>query len=168
MEAMIKPFNWMDFNKDFRLGFKMMRAPVIGWFLICIMNVFVKQIMPKAIIRKLTPEEKKAYKTPFRTIRSRKPVRRWPCEIPIDGKPADMHKLVGEYSHKLEKSDIPKLLIYASPGGIIDAGNLEWCKKNIKNLETRDIGKGIHFLQEDHPREIGEIVEGWYKSLPAK
>lgn len=164
MEAIIKPSSWTGFPPDFKMGFKMMRSP-FGWFMISVLNMFVKQILPKAIVRKLTKDEKSYYGEPFKTIRSRRPVRRWPMEIPIDGKPADMHEVVSAYSERLQQSDLPKLLFYASPGGIIDAQTREWCKEHLKNLNTVDIGKGIHFLQEDNPHLIGEELAKWYKSL---
>jgi len=155
MEAMIKPMSWTGFPPDFKKGFKMMRSP-LGWFPISVLNMFVKQILPKAIVRKLTGEEKRYYGEPYKSIRSRRPVRRWPMEIPIDGKPADMQEVVSAYSEGLQQSDLPKLLFYASPGGIINAQDVEWCKEHLKNLNTVDIGNGIHFLQEDNPHLIGE------------
>ncbi len=165
MEAIVKPFNWTDFPKEFKTGFKLMRAPAIGWFMISVMNAFIKQVMPQATKRSLTLKEKKYYASPYKTIKSRKPIRQWPLEIPIDGKPADMLETIADYSEKLQNSVLPKLLFYASPGGIIDAKGLRWCEENLKNLKTIDIGEGIHYLQEDNPHLIGEELAKWYISL---
>ena len=164
MEAIVKPMSWKGFPADFKMGFKMMRSP-FGWFLISVLNIFVKQILPKAVVRSLTDEEKRIYEQPFKTIRSRRAVRRWPMEIPIDGRPADMQEIVSAYSERLQQSDLPKLLFYASPGGIIDKKTLEWCREHLKNLKTVDIGQGIHYLQEDNPHLIGEELAKWYNSL---
>ncbi len=165
MEAIVKPAKWSEFPPDFKIGFKMFRTPVVGWLMISVMNVFVKKILPEAIVRPLSTEEKRFYAAPFATIASRKPVRQWPCEIPIDGKPADVHKAVSDYSHWLQKTPLPKLLFYAHPGGIINATVLEWCKQHFPNLQTVDLGKGIHYLQEDHPHQIGENLAKWLPSL---
>jgi haloalkane dehalogenase len=35
----------------------------------------------------------------------------------------------------------------------------------LSNLTTIDLGAGIHYLQEDHPHEIGEGIANWYRSL---
>ena len=35
----------------------------------------------------------------------------------------------------------------------------------MKNLEAVDIGPGLHFVQEDHPDEIGEVIRSWYQGL---
>ena len=165
MEAIVRPASWAGFPNDFKRGFQLMRTPGIGWFMISVMNVFLKQILPQTIVRKLTPEEQAYYEDPYPSIDSRKPVRQWPCEIPIDGKPADVHEAVDEYSRWLQETDLPKLLFYASPGGIIDAPTLAWCRKSFPNLETVDIGDGIHFIQEDNPHLIGEKLAEWYQEL---
>ena len=109
----------------------------------------------------MSEEEKHIYAAPFPTIGSRKPIRQWPLEIPIDGKPADVHQAVSNYSQWLQTTELPKLLFYAHPGGIINAKLLEWCRKHFKNLQTVDIGKGVHYLQEDNPHLIGGKLAEW-------
>ena len=105
------------------------------------------------------------YAAPYKTVQSRKPVRQWPCEIPIEGKPADVYESVSNYSKKLQVSEVPKLLFYATPGGLIDPKTLDWCKQNLKNLKVIDIGDGIHYLQEDNPHLIGQEIAKWYQEL---
>ena len=165
MESLLRPMKWKDFPVDFKMGFKLMRTPGIGWFMISVMNVFVKQIVPKAIARTLTKEEMEKYLAPYKTVSSRKPVRQWPREIPIDGKPADMFKVIDEYNKKLQISNLPKLLFYAKPGGLITEKTVDWCKKKLKNLTAVDIGAGLHYVQEDNPHLIGEQTAKWYNKL---
>lgn len=50
-------------------------------------------------------------------------------------------------------------------GGLIDEQMIEWCRENLKNLKTIDIGPGIHFLQEDNPHLIGSELVSWYKGI---
>ena len=94
MEAIVRPSSWSAFPKDFKMGFKLMRTPGIGWFMISVMNMFVNQILPQSVVRTLTQEEMRHYNAPYPTVGSRKPVRQWPCEIPIDGTPADVTDIV--------------------------------------------------------------------------
>jgi haloalkane dehalogenase len=58
-----------------------------------VMNVFVKQILPRGVIRRRSEEEMAAYAARYPTVASRKPVCMWPQEIPIDGRPAAMHEI---------------------------------------------------------------------------
>jgi len=125
------------------------------------MNFFVRKILPQATHRTLTREEIAIYNEPYPTIASRKPIRQWPCEIPIDGKPDRMFKVVSNYSKKLQESEYPKLLLYGDPGGLITEKGVEWCKKNLKNLTTVGVGPGLHYLQEDHPDKIGKAIAEW-------
>ena len=83
--------------------------------------------------------------------------------IPIDGHPAAMHEIVGAYNAWLQQTDVPKLLFHAQPGAIVTPRLVRWCQDSLKNLETVDLGEGIHYLQEDHPRAIGEHVARWYQ-----
>jgi len=117
------------------------------------------------IVRKLSKEEFDYYKKPFPSIASRKPVRVWPLEIPINGKPKRMHKLMSSYAIWLTETTIPKLCLYFHPGAIIREKGVAYIKKNFKNTKLVDLGKGLHFVQEDHPHLIGEEIAKWYKKL---
>ena len=96
---------------------------------------------------------------------ARRPVWRWPNEIPVDGEPADVTALVGEYSAWLAASPVPKLLLHAQPGAILRKDLVVWCRDHVRNLTAVDIGPGLHFIQEDRPHEIGEAIGAWYRGL---
>jgi len=165
MDALVKPMRWEDMPPNMVTPFKLLRTPFIGWFMISVGNMFLKKMLPEMIVRKLSKEEFAAYKKPFPTIASRKPVRVWPLEIPINGKPERMHKLMSSYATWLTETKIPKLCLYSHPGAIIREKGVEYIKKNFKNTKMVDIGKGLHFVQEDHPHLIGKEIAKWYKKL---
>jgi len=165
MEAIIAPMRWKEFPADYKIGFKLFRAPGTGWLMLQAMNAFIKQIMPQSIVRKLTPEEWAHYNAPYPTVASRKPIRQWPCEIPIDGTPADVHEVVASYRAWLEETDLPKLFFHAEPGGIIAAERVPEVEKAFKNMRSVGIGDGVHYLQEDNPHLIGETIAEWYQEL---
>ena len=165
MDAMVKPLRWGDMPPDMVTPFKLLRTPVIGWFMVSVGNMFLKKMLPDMIVRKLSKEEVDYYNAPFQTIASRKPVRVWPMEIPINGKPERMHKLMASYADWLKETKLPMLCLYFHPGAIIRESGVEYIKKNFKNTKMVDIGKGLHFVQEDHPHEIGEEISKWYKGL---
>jgi len=74
MEAILKSAKWDNFPKDFKMGFKLFRTPVIGWLMIVGMNIFVEQILPKAIVRKLSEAEKNHYRAPYKHLKNLKTV----------------------------------------------------------------------------------------------
>jgi haloalkane dehalogenase len=168
MEALVKPLKWDDFPKDFKMGFTLMRAPVIGWAFISGMNFFIDRIMPQSVVRPLTEVELDQYRAPYPTAASRQPIRQWPREIPIDGKPADVLVAFEEYGKYLRTSEIPKLMLHARPGGIITPEVAQWCRDTMPNLDAVDVGEGVHYLQEDNPHGIGEAIAAWYQGLPGE
>ncbi len=166
MEAILAPVeSWEMFPKEFVETFKAFRTPEVGWDMIVNKNMFVEQILPGAIVRKLSEKEMNRYREPYQQLASRKPVWQWPNELPIEGEPRDVVEAIVSYNQKLQQSGLPKLLFYATPGALIPGPMVEWCKANLKNLGTVDIGRGIHFLQEDNPHLIGSEIANWYKSL---
>ena len=166
LEAILMPMpNLQAFPVEMQEMFQAFRSPDVGWDLIVNQNAFIERVLPGAILRKLTEEEMSRYREPFLEPKSRKPIWRWPNEIPIAGEPADVAAAVSDYNAKLQKSELPKLLLHATPGAVITAPLVDWCRKNLKQLKVVNVGAGTHYLQEDHPDEIGSATAGWYRAL---
>lgn len=108
---------------DFRLGtpetFQKFRTPGVGEKLILEGNVFVEQVFPSAIERKLSAEEMSVYRAPFPTPESRRPTWRFPNDLPIAGEPADVYVTLERADEALAQSTYPKLLIVGSPGSLV-------------------------------------------------
>lgn len=165
MEAIVKPMKWDEMSDGFSRIFKVFRTPIEGAELLINKNMFVEQILPGSVVRKLTEEEMDHYREPFLDPPTRKPVWKWPNELPLDGEPEDVNEAVMAFNKKLRESELPLLLFHATPGAIIRDVELAWCRQNLKNLKTVDIGQGIHFIQEDNPHLIGEEIAQWYKKI---
>ena len=166
MEAILMPVpTWDEFPADFRQVFQAFRTPQVGWDMIVNQNMFVEQVLPGAIVRKLTEEEMNHYRDPYKDPANRKPVWRWPNELPIAGEPADVVEAINAYNQWLQNSALPKLLFYGTPGAIGPAPVVGWCRERLKNLKVVDVGKGIHYLQEDNPHLIGSELAEWYRNL---
>jgi haloalkane dehalogenase len=165
MEAIMRPVTWDEWPEQARGMFQAFRTPDVGENMILERNVFVENVLPGSILRKLSDEEMARYREPYPDPASRRPTWRWPNEIPIDGEPPDVVEAAQAYADWLGKSDVPKLLLYAQPGAIMQEPLVEWCRKNVRNLKAVDIGPGVHFVQEDRPHEIGEAIVGWYRGL---
>ena len=166
MEAIIMPIpSWEVFPQEAQQMFQAFRTPDVGWDMIVNKNMFVEQVLPGMVVRKLTDAEMDHYRAPFIDPPTRKPVWRWPNEIPIAGEPANVVAAVEAYCTKLQQSELPTLLFASTPGAIITAEMVSWCQQHLKNLKVVDIGPGIHFIQEDNPHLIGTELANWYSSL---
>jgi haloalkane dehalogenase len=162
MEAIVRPLRWSEWNAAPHI-FKALRSSD-GDDMILNKNFFVERILPGSVIRKLTDDEMNVYRKPYlQPGESRRPTLTWPREIPIEGEPADVVAIAYRYSKWIEKSAVPKLFINAEPGAILTGAQREYCRKWPNQREVTV--KGVHFIQEDSPDEIGRAIADWYKSL---
>ena len=155
MEAIVRPMSWEEWPEDARGIFRGMRSEK-GEDLVLQRNVFVERILPSSVLRGLTEEEMDVYRRPYITEESRSPTLAWPRELPIDGEPEEVVRIVDDYSGWLKESDAPKLFVNAEPGSILTGAQREFCR-SWKNQDEVTV-RGAHFLQEDSPRQIGEAV----------
>src|SRR5215472_11753121 len=152
MEAIVRPVHWEDFGQAGGV-FRRLRSEE-GEQMILDGNFFVEVILPRSILRKLSEQEMAAYRAPFLTREARLPTLVWPRQIPIDGEPADVAAIVESYAQAMSRSPIPKLLVVAEPGVLLKDNVLNFCRSWPNQTEVKV--KGIHFLQEDSPDEIGK------------
>jgi haloalkane dehalogenase len=166
MEALVRPLGWQDWPERARDIFKAMRSPA-GEELVLQKNVFVERILPASVLRGLGEEEMAAYRRPYREPgESRRPTLTWPRQIPIEGEPADVAAIVEDYARWLSASEVPKLFVNADPGSILVGAQREFCRKWPNQTEVTV--KGLHFVQEDSPAEIGEAVARFVERLPRR
>ncbi len=160
----IRPFaTWDDFLRGSpkREIFRSFRIPGEGETLILDQNVFVERVLPGGVIRTLTEAEMAVYRAPFATRESRKPTWRFPNELPIAGTPSDVVAIMDKDHAALLASTYPKLLFSAEPGALISPEFAEHYAARLPNCRHVKLGKGAHFLQEDHADAIGLAVAGW-------
>ena len=100
------------------------------------------------------------YRKPFLEEEDRQVTLNWPRQIPIEGEPARIVEIVDEYADWLANdSKIPKLFINADPGSILVGRQREFCRS--WDNQTEITVKGLHFIQEDSPKEISEAICSW-------
>ncbi len=163
MEAIVIHYNWRDWPDDARKIFQRFRSSA-GEEMVLEKNYFVERVLPGSVLRKLTDTEMDVYRRPFLNPgEDRRPTLSWPRQIPIEGEPKDVVEIVTAYGKWLAKSDIPKLFINAEPGAILKGKAREFCRtwSNQKEVTV----KGIHFIQEDSPDEIGQSVAAFIRKI---
>jgi haloalkane dehalogenase len=163
MEAIVRPVTWEEWPDAARQVFQGFRSPA-GEDMVLEKNVFVERVLPGSVLRGLTESEMEVYRRPYLAPgESRRPTLTWPREIPIDGEPADMVQLVAKYAEWLASSQVPKLFINAEPGAILTGPQREFCRTWPNQTEVTV--KGVHFIQEDSPTEIGQAIADWYVGI---
>jgi haloalkane dehalogenase len=167
MENVVKPMQWEDRSEGFQRAFRMLRSAA-GEQKILEENFFVERILPGSIIRKLTDQEMEVYREPFQEKAARKPTLAFPRDIPIGGEPQDVVKELEWIDATLAKAGIPMLLLTFEPGGIVQKNEVEWCRATFPTLTIKEMGPGIHFVQEDQPQRIGRAIGSWLAGLEEK
>ncbi|HWP67063.1 MAG TPA: haloalkane dehalogenase [Candidatus Limnocylindria bacterium] len=159
MEAIVAPLTWDDWPEAGREIFRMFRSPA-GEQMILERNLFVETVLPGSILRRLTDAEMAEYRRPFATPgEGRRSMLSWPRQIPIEGEPAEVDEIVSAYAAWLASAPVPKLFINADPGAILVGRQREACRRwpNQQEVTVR----GVHFVQEDSPDEIGRAIAAW-------
>lgn len=163
MEAIVQSLTWEQWPSAASRIFQGFRSDS-GESMILDNNLFVERVLPGSIIRQLSEQEMAVYRGPFlEPGESRRPTLTWPREIPLDGQPADVVEVVDEYSAWLSESDVPKLFINADPGAILTGDQRDFCRSWPNQTEVTV--KGVHFIQEDSPEEIGQAITKWIGGL---
>jgi haloalkane dehalogenase len=162
----IRPMpTWDEFHADQIETFKKFRTPGVGEKMILDENFFVERVLPAATVRKLTEEEMAVYRAPFPIPESRRPTWRFPNDLPIAGEPADVYAAIEKAHRALAQSSYPKLLFVGEPGALVSPAFAERFASGLKNCKVIHVGPGLHYLPEDHPKEIGSAVHNWLTEL---
>ena len=163
MEAVVRPVSWDEWPDKARDIFQSLRSDA-GEEMVLSKNLFVEAILPASIIRKLSDQEMDEYRRPFASAgEDRRPTLTWPRQIPVDGEPANVVEIVQSYADWLSTAAVPKLFINADPGSILVGPQREFARSWPNQTEVTV--KGLHFMQEDSPNEIGEAIAAWLPGL---
>jgi len=165
MEAIVQPQGWDHWDiMNMRPVLKALRS-MAGEKMVLQDNFFVEEILPRAILRPLSTAEMAEYRRPFAVPgEGRRPTLTWPRQIPIEGDPADVTAIAADYANWLAMSRVPKLFVKADPGLLVGQGaNLEFVRR--WPAQTEVTVKGLHFVQEDSPDEIGQAIAEWMRTL---
>ncbi len=153
---------WSDFSPpEAQELFRMLRDPEQGWPFMRENSPFVEGMTQTIVNRTITPREHEHYREPFRDLNDRRPMWAFPNQIPIEGDPPEVVSAVEARNVWFESSDIPKLLLYASPGCNVREPQLAWCREHLRGLTTIDIGSGFHHLTEENPAAVGAALRDW-------
>jgi haloalkane dehalogenase len=161
MEAIVQPRRWEELGPN--SPFHALRSDK-GEHMVFDENFFVEVMLPSGVLRKLSAEEMAVYRAPYQDRASRLPTLVWPREIPIDGEPPDVVAMVEEYGKWLSQSPIPKLFFIGDPGRILAPGRGREFARSWPNQKVVTV-KGVHYLQEDSPFEIGTALAAFVKGI---
>jgi haloalkane dehalogenase len=163
METIVRPMSLAELPEAAQERFKSFRTPGVGETMVLEQNLFIEQF-PRIVLGELTDADMDAYRAPFPTPESRRPLLAWPRELPLDGEPADVVERIEAYDAWLAQSpEVPKLLLTFEPGPAQLMGSElnDWCVTNIAGLEIEKCGPAGHHAPEDQPEAIAAAIVAW-------
>jgi len=165
VESYIRLLNMEMLTMPAQELFSLLKHPQYGYKAIIEDNYILTKVLPAIILRKLSPMELEHYTSAFPTTESRKLLWQYIQDLPIEEGPADVKELVSQNSAWLQKTNLPKLLLYAIPGFITPMSNVDWASKHLTYLTVKDLGEAYHCPQETNPFAFREALLEWYKQL---
>ncbi|MFB9832429.1 haloalkane dehalogenase [Actinoallomurus acaciae] len=164
-ETIVKPMTWEEFPEAGRALFAAIKSDE-GEAMILDDNAFL-DAFPGSVATPVGEDLIAAYRAPYPTRESRRPILRWARSMPLGGEPADVVARVEAYDAWLATSpDVPKLLITFAPGpgAMMTPEMIDWCARHIAGLEIEryDAVAG-HHTPEDRPDLIVAAVVSWLR-----
>jgi haloalkane dehalogenase len=162
MGALVQPRGWDDWPESTRRMLLAARSPEAEAMVL--EQPFFEQALTSGILRTLSEEELAEYRRPFANPgEDRRPTLTWALENPVNGEPADVTEIENSYSEWLAQSSVPKLFVNADPG-TMTGSLLDFVRTWSAQREVTV--RGLHFMPEDSPHEIGRAIADWLASAP--
>ncbi|MET9492537.1 haloalkane dehalogenase [Nocardia sp. NPDC006630] len=161
VETFLRPMHWSDMPPQGAELFRRFRSPE-GEEMVLERNMFIEFNLP-ASTHKLSLEALDAYRAPYPTPESRKPMLVWPREFPLDGEPADVVAIIENYDRWMAATpEVPKLVMAVENGvGLGSPETIDWAASTFAAVEIANIGPAGHHCPEDQPDAIGSAVAEW-------
>ncbi|WP_028925261.1 haloalkane dehalogenase [Pseudonocardia acaciae] len=163
VETFLRPMSWAEYPPAAVGFFRDMRTPGVGERMVLEENWFVEKALPLTVPG-LAEADLDVYRAAYPDPESRRPLLRWPREIPLDGEPADVAERMVAYGRWLATSPgVPKLLLTVEPGQLVPAEGVAWAREHIAGLEVESLGEAGHHVPEEHPERLGDAVAGFLR-----
>jgi len=159
MEAIIRPLSWEESPAPARPRYEALRTPGVGEKLALEENVILASMNT---LSPLSDADMEAYRRPYPTPESRRPLLEWTRAIPFNGEPADVARRLKAYGAWLASSEnVPKLLLTFEGAVSVGPEMIAWCAQHIANLEIENCGPAGHHAPHDQPEQIAAAITAW-------
>ena len=123
-------------------------------------NVYLTEYFYAYVGDILSEADRAVYSAPYaRPGTGRRPTIDWPCEIPVDGAPADVHGRLVELMAWMAGNAVPKLWIVPDTGTIM-TGERRAAAESFSRQTTKLISGG-HYTPETSPDAVGRALAEW-------
>ncbi|MCX7120507.1 MAG: haloalkane dehalogenase [Gammaproteobacteria bacterium] len=165
-ESHLQPVtHWNQLSLPVQQFATLLNRPGASYRAVIKQNYLIEKILPRSIIRELTDEEMTHYRAPFPTPESRKPLWQYVNDLPLGKGPDDVVKLIQAYCDWLQKTTLPKLLLYAMPGFMTTMDDVQWASKHFPNIKLAALDDAMHLAQESIAAQFSSALLNWYLNI---
>lgn len=165
-EAYVKPItHWNQLSLPVQQFATLLNRPGASYRAVIQQNYLIERILPRSVIRELTAEEMNHYRAPFPTPESRKPLWQYVNELPLGASKKNIQELMQQSSAFLQKTKIPKLMLYAIPGFMTTVEMVNWASEHFPNIELAALDDAMHLAQETVPKQFSDALMTWYDNI---
>jgi len=172
METFLWTFTFEDdFEPKFRTPFRLMRGP-LGFFFVQAMNMMMKKVIPEHCA--IMDEGMRYYLDSVPTVRSRRAMLELVRLNPLHGKPQASVDFIESVRKGLPTLRTPVTWLKASPGVVPSDDyppslkKLEELRSLLPRMVIKQFGPGHHFLAEENPKRVVELVVQTIDTLPRR
>jgi haloalkane dehalogenase len=162
METFLWTFTFKDdFEPKFRMPFRMMRGP-LGFVFVQMLNMMTKKVIPEHC--PITDEGMQYYLDSMPTVRSRRAMLEFIRLNPLHGKPQASIDFMERIRTALPRLRVPVTWLKATPGVVPSDDyppslrKLDELHKLLPQLDVKAFGPGHHFLAEENPGRVVELI----------
>ena len=171
IEAMYMPSKeWYKSLKTMqKMMFSMMKNEKRAYKMIVEKNRMPRMMLKMSVARKYSDKLEATYNEPYLEDVKRREVMMYgagPYTVPPKGISHAKGDFADELDHiaqglKKINEKVPFLIIHANPGMIVRGKNIDYARQHFNHVAFFNVGKGKHYLTEDHPTAIGEKINHW-------
>jgi len=145
---------------------ELFRQPQIGEAMVQGLNLFVEGFLPTGIHHKAKLDSfMPAYRAPFPDWNSRTATLAFPRDIPV-GNDHPSAPTMRRIQDNLGRIDVPTTIIWGTKDPAILLLVIEAWKSVYPHAEEHHLDTASHFLQEDEPEQIVELMQAFLRSNP--
>jgi haloalkane dehalogenase len=172
METFLWTFTFADdFAPKFRMPFRIMRGP-LGFVFVQVLNMMIRKLIPEHCA--ITDEGMSYYLDSMPTVGSRRAMLELVRLNPVHGRPRASVEFIESVRRKLPELHIPITWLKASPGVVPSDDyprsleRLAGLQELVPHMRVRQFGTGHHFLAEENPSRVVDMVVEAIAELPRR
>ncbi len=138
------------------------RTPGFGWLLVQRLNLLLSLALRAGIRQRArrTPQLLRCYREPFPDVASRLPIRRWTEQLP-SGPQDPSYRALERIAAALPTFNRPVLLLKGSRDPILTTQRARRLVKALPHARLEVVEDAGHFLQEDQPQQVAELLRAF-------